>query len=220
MHREETLETASTLQRLAPWAGILFAVLVVGGFLLASDTPDSTDTQAWLEFHDDQGNRVQQIIGGYIGVLSAFVFLWFAHGVIAQVSGGRAGDLLTSLARSGATLFAGLLAVAMVALVSVSAAVEVGDVARPQTADFGIQLEQLAFGILLVAGCMAAALFIASVSELARQSGVFPRWLVSIGFVVAVVLLAGALFFPLVLIPVWALVAAIMLLTRRGQARA
>jgi hypothetical protein len=69
---------------------------------------------------------------------------------------------------------------------------------------------------LLVGGCLAAAVFIASASELARQRGGWPSWVVWGGFVAAVLLIFGALFFPVVLIPLWALVVSILLLVR-GQ---
>lgn len=215
MNREPLNAATSNLQRLAPWAGIAFAVLLVAGFFLVGDTPDTDDKQAWVDFYDDSDNRVTQIIGGLLGVLSAFAFLWFAHSLIARLAGSRSNaDVLSNLARSAATLFAAFVILAMVVQVSISAAVELGDAPGPDTGDFGIQFEQLAFGLLLVAGCLSASLFIATVSELARQRGVWPRWLIWAGFVAALLLLLGVLFFPIALIPLWALAVSIVLLMR------
>lgn len=206
---------ATRLQRLCPWAGLASAVLLVAGFILIGDTPDSTAKEEWVRFYAESGNRLQQIMGGYLGILSAFAFLWFGHTLITGLTVGRGGgDVLTHLARSAATLFAALVILAMLVQVSLSAAIEIGDVAAPDTGDFGIQFEQLAFGILLVAGCMAASLFVATATELARQGALWPRWLIWAGYIAAVLLLFGALFFPLLLIPLWMVAVSVVLLRR------
>jgi hypothetical protein len=215
MNRDALNAQASVLQRLAPWAGIVFAVLLVVGFLLAGDTPEGDDKQAWVDFHADSGNRVQQIIGGLLVIASGVAFLWFGHALVARLAGSRGGeDVLTAIARSAVTLLVAMLIAAALAAVTVSASIEIGDVAEPETGDFGIQFDQLAFGFLLVGACVAAAVVIACISELARQRGVWPRWLVWAGFIAAILLIFGVLFFPVVLIPLWALVVSIVLLVR------
>ncbi len=215
MTRQPRFPTSARLQRLSPWAGLASAVLFVVGFLLIGDTPDSTDKQAWVQFHTDSGNRLQQILGGYLGILSAFAFLWFGHALITRLSTGRdGGDVLTNLARSAATLFASLVILTMLLQVSLSAAIEIGDVAAPDTGDIGIQFEQLAFGTMLVAGCMSAALFIATATELARQGTLWPKWLIWAGFVAAALLLLGVFFFPIILIPLWVIAVSMFMLKR------
>jgi hypothetical protein len=190
-------------------------VLVAVGAALVGDTPDSTDKQAWVQFYEDRGNRVSQIVGGYLGILSAFAFLWFGHALVTRLGARRdGGDLLTSVARSAATLFTAMLILSMLVEIAVSAALEIGDVDTPDTADFGIQFEQLAFGILLVAGCLSASVFIGTTTELARQEKMLPTWLIWAGFGAAVALLFGLLFFPVVLIPLWVLVVAVVMLVR------
>jgi hypothetical protein len=212
---QQSTTTSSTLQRLAPWAGIAFAVLISAGAILVSDTPESSDKQAWLEFYEDSGNRVSQIIGGYLGIISAFVFLWFSHAIVSRLAAKRDnGDVLTGLARSAATLFAAMLMLAMLVTIAVSAAIEIGDVAEPETGDFGIQFESLAFGILLVASCLCASMFIAAVTELARQEKAWPQWLIWLSYAAAVLLLFGLLFFPVILIPLWTLIVAVVLIVR------
>ena len=190
-------------------------MLISAGAILVSDTPDSNDKQAWLEFYQDSGNRQSQVVGGYLGIISAFAFLWFGHAVVSRLAARRdTSDVLTSLARSAATLFAAMLMLAMLTTIAVSAAIEIGDVAEPETGDFGIQFESLAFGILLVAACLCASMFIASVTELARQEKAWPQWLIWVSYGASVVLLFGLLFFPVILIPLWALVVAVVLLVR------
>ncbi|MDX6216276.1 MAG: hypothetical protein QOG99_1860, partial [Frankiales bacterium] len=76
------------------------------------------------------------------------------------------------------------------------------------------QLDNIGQALLLVAGALSAGAFIASASHAARRSVVFPGWLTAVGYVVAVLQLAGALFFPFALFPLWVLVASIVLLIR------
>lgn len=215
MNREPLNAANSTLQRLSPWAGIAFVALIAAAVALMADTPAPDDREGWLEFAGDSGDRWRQIIGAYVGVAAALAFLWFGHALVARLGGSRGGgDVLTSLARAAATLFAGLLMAAMLAAATVAGAVEIGEAEVPESADIGIMFDQFAYALLLIGSAMSAAVFIACVSELARQRGTWPRWVVWAGFVVAVLLIAAAFFFPIILIPLWTLLVSILLLTR------
>lgn len=201
--------------RLAPWAGIVFAVLFVAGFLIHGVTPDNDDTAKWQSYWDDSGNRTQAIVGMYLMVASVFAFLWFSRSLLVRLASQDEGSQpLASIAQAASTLFAGAVLVAVVTATSIAGSVEFGDAPVPESADLSIQLDQLAFGILLIPGCLSAAVFIAIGSELARRTGALPKWLVWAGYVAAVVLLASFLFIPLVLIPIWALVTSVVLLLR------
>jgi hypothetical protein len=70
---------------------------------------------------------------------------------------------------------------------------------------------------LLVAGALSAGLFIGIAAYEARKSGILPGWLTVAGYVVAVLQLAGALFLPFALFPLWVLIASIVLVRRGGK---
>jgi hypothetical protein len=89
-----------------------------------------------------------------------------------------------------------------------------GGVAVPP-GEFSRQFDQIGFALLLVAGALAAGMFTGVASYLARGSGTLPGWLTGAGYVVAVLQLAAALFFPFALFPLWVLIASIVLV-RRG----
>jgi hypothetical protein len=202
-----------------PWLGIVFAIVFVVAFFIIGDTPDLADKQAWVDFHSERGNRLQQILGAYLGIAAAFFFLWFSHALVERLRGGSdASDFLRGLARSAATMFAVLLMLAMLVQATVAGAIEVGDSAPPDSGDFAIQFDQLSFAILLVCACLTAAVFIASVSEVARRARTWPAWLVVGGFIASVVLLFGPFFFPVLLIPLWTLLVGVTTLWgRRGD---
>lgn len=81
-------------------------------------------------------------------------------------------------------------------------------------------LDNIGQALLLMTGALSAGAFIASACHAARRSVVFPAWLATAGYVVAVLQLAGPFFFPFVLFPLWVLVASIVPLTRDAKFRA
>ena len=65
-----------------------------------------------------------------------------------------------------------------------------------------------------MSSAIAAAAFIAIVTTIARQVGEIGSGLVWTGYVLAVIELAGVIFFPMAALPIWVLVMAITFLRR------
>jgi hypothetical protein len=88
-----------------------------------------------------------------------------------------------------------------------------GDQDLPQQLrDWSMQMDNIGFGLMLVAGALAAGAFAGVVSYLARRDALLPNWLTIAGYVVAVIQLAGGVFFPFVLFILWVLIVSIVLL--------
>lgn len=208
-----------TWQRLSAWAGLAFVVLFVAGFIITgSSNAEYDDPRAWLSDLDDSGYRTQHLVGAYLMVASAIAFLVFSKGLLGRVAGARpVRDLPAALADAGATLFAGIVLVSGILAASVAGAIESGGTRIPDSADVPIHFDQLSVALLLIPGGFTAALFIATVSEMARRAQTFPRWLTWFGFLSAVVALFAALFFPFLIIPIWTLVSSIFLLVRGAK---
>ena len=85
------------------------------------------------------------------------------------------------------------------------------------TGDYASQFDNLGQALLLVAGALSAGAFLVTASYWARRYGVLPNWLTVSGYVVGVLQLAAALFFPFALFPIWVLVASIVLMRRDSQ---
>ena len=69
--------------RSVPAAGVLCAVLFLGGGLLIGDLAGSfadSDPQ-FVDVHKSAGNRARFIVGGYALSASAIAFIWFAVGL-------------------------------------------------------------------------------------------------------------------------------------------
>ena len=105
------------------------------------------------------------------------------------------------------------------ALAAVPAALVFGSSPDPTGADAARYIPQFGFGIVLVGAMFSAILMILSTSIITLRTGVLPAWFGWFGVVVSIVLLFGAAFFPAIALPIWALVAGILLL-RSGGAKA
>lgn len=198
--------------RLGPWMGIAFVVLFVVGFIIFP-TPSSNkakDTVKWQNWWNDSGHRTAAILGAYLIVLGSLAFVCFAWNLRMRVRSEHLGGLMFSFG----SLFAGIAMVSTLIRASIPGAKQFGNTPVP-AGDFARQFDQIGFGLLLVAGALCAGVFVGMASFLTRRSETLPGWLTIAGYVVAVLQLVAAIFFPFILFPLWVLVASILLL-RRG----
>jgi hypothetical protein len=193
-------------KRVGSWMGIAFVVLFVGGFLAFPTPMDNDDAAEWEAWWTDSGHRVGAIIGAYLMVLGLIALVWFAWNLRSRVLG-------SGLMVTFASLFVGVTFVGMMVRSSIAGSKQFGDTPVP-AGEFARQFDQIGFGLLLVPGALCAGAFVALASYFARQRTILPGWLTTAGYVVAVLQLAGSLFFPFVLFPLWVLVVSIVMLSR------
>ena len=194
-------------------AGIAFAVLFVVSIMLIQTPDTDAPTSEWTEYFQDGGNRGLAIVSAYAMALAALTFLYFVWALRARLRAAEddGADWSTLAIASGVGLATVMLASAA-AMATVPAGVEFADTPVPD-GEFARQLEQLGFGLLLLCGMLLAGVCIAAISMSALRSGVLPRWLAIGGFVVAVVVgLGGVFFIPMILLVLWALAIGIFLL--------
>lgn len=209
MRRGSEIDTP--LNRLWAWMGIAFVVLLVVGFIVFPTPSDNKDTAKWLAWWADSGHRIGAILGAYLMVLGALAFIVFAWGLSRRLLA-DAGPVLPLGA-----LFATLVAVSAMVRATIPGSKQFGSTPLPG-ADFARQFDQIGFALLLVAGALSAGAFLAVMSYSARQNALLPGWLSTAGYVVAVLQLAGAFFFPFLLFVLYILVASIVLVRQEGRA--
>jgi hypothetical protein len=190
--------------RVGPWMGIAFVVLFVAGFMVFPTPNDNKDTVKWAQWWTDSGHRAGAIIGAYLMVLGLLAFVWFMWSVNQRLRD-RGGMMITF-----GTLFVALAMVSALVRAAIAGGKQFGDMPVP-AGDLSRQFDNIGFGVLLVAGALAAGAFIATASYLARREAILPGWLTMTCYVVAVLQLAGPFFFPFILFPLWMLVASIVL---------
>jgi hypothetical protein len=208
-----------TAYRRGAIAGIAFVVLFVAGFMTFGSTPDSDASIAkWEAYWRDSGHRTTAIIGGYLIALSVLAFVWFVVSFRQRLVDARPDDRLpATVALSSGLVFSALVLVAITIGISVPAAKELGNGALP-SGELSRYVDGLGIAILLLPGLLSAALFVGSSSLAIRGTDVLPRWLVIAGYVVAVLLLLGVFFIPLLLLMLWVLTTSIVLLARSRSA--
>jgi hypothetical protein len=196
--------------------GIAFVVLFVAGFLMFA-TPNTTSNRAsnvakWDTWWTVSSHRTTAIIGAYLMVLGALAFVWFASSLQQRLRERSDGMMMVGFA----WLFAALALTSALIRAAIPGGWVFGRLTMPG-GDLPAQLDNIGQGLLLVAGALSAGAFVAAACHAARRSVVFPVWLTGAGYVVAVLQVAGALFLPFALFPLWVLVASVVLLTRDAK---
>ena len=210
----EGVQSDARPSRLGAWSGVAFVVLFVVGFLMFEVPNDNRSKAEWQKWWTDSGHRTTAIIGAYLMILAALAFVGFIGNLGRRIPGGG-GPLVTF-----GSLFAGMVLVSAIARVVIPASNSFGDTPlppEPLLGDLARQFDQMGWGLLLVAGALAAGAFTAVASFSARQHGILPGWLTMAGYVVAVLQLAGHYFFPFVTFVVWVLVVSIVLLRHQPR---
>lgn len=205
-----------------PVAGLLFALLLVGGVLLMNtSTPaDDDPDDEFVEFYGDSGNRVEQICAAYMLAGAGLAFLWFLNHLRQRLTMAAGSDWLGGLMTGSGVVFVALLYAAATAWVIISGSMEFGSTEIEQIDPSLMRiLPQLGFGLLLIFGAISAAMCVAAASWAILRSGALPSWLGWLGVLVAIVLLFAVVFLPLIALPIWVLAASAALLMGQGESR-
>jgi hypothetical protein len=204
-----------------PIAGVVFAVLMVAGVLLMnSSTPaDDDPDDEFIQFYDDSGNRMEQIVGAYILAGAGLAFLWFLNHLRRQLTLAGGADWLGGLMAGSGVVFVAMLYAAATTWVVISGSLEFGSTELDQIDPSLMRIiPQLGFGLLLIFGGIAAATCIAAASWAILRTAALPAWLGWLGLLAAIALLFAVIFLPLIALPIWVLAASVALWMQRGEA--
>jgi hypothetical protein len=203
-------------QRWPAIAGIVFVPLFIAGwFISTGGVPDYDEPLAeWVDWTTDSGSGAMALLSAYLLILAAIAFVVFAAGLVGRIRDAQGyGSLTASIAHGLSILGSALLA-------SGGVAVNTGPIQRlfddsvpdPTDPQVFIQIQSLGFGLALVGSALSVAAVIAIVSASLRATE--PRWFTMIGYVAAVIMLGSVMFLPMVVFPVWVLIASILMLRR------
>jgi hypothetical protein len=216
--RSPEIGSASTRWRtLSAWAGIAFVPIFVAGIFMSARMPgDDASDAKFTAWYSDSTNRTVALVGAYLLIVAALLFLAFAAGLQERLRPARAQSPVGyRMVAWTATLFASLTVVGALLLVAIVGNIAFGGTAVP-SAD--LLRQNYGYPLIFVGGAVVAALHIAVVATIARRAGLFPTWLVALSFVFAVLLLLAVVFTPMAALPLWALTVGIVLLVRSGSA--
>lgn len=185
------LETAARRMR-APWAagiaGLLFAACFTGALVLLRSQPLLTATDAGMAPLFGSGQETPALVGGlYLAPLAGIMFLWFMA-VVRDRLGELEDRFFATVFLGSGVLFVGLFFIA--AALSSTLLVSVRELGNdyPTSADVEL-LRALAYTVMFGFATRAAAVFLLATASLGRRTGVLPRWMVLLGYLLGVVLL-------------------------------
>jgi len=191
-------------------SGALFTVSFLAGILMMATTWEDTDGDAEIiAWFSESSHRTQQIVGGFLMVIAVVSLLVLSAAIRKRVSDNGPPDLASLVSGGSAIVLATLLAVGTTALVAVSGGIEFGDDPVPASTDVILVVQSIGFGSITLFGGIAASLLVATATLSAKNSGLFPRWLVITSFAMAAILLFSIMGVPLIALPIWTLLVSI-----------
>lgn len=202
--------------RAAGLAGFAFVALTVTSLVLVRDQPGAGSSQKAIEqFYSDGGGFGAVLIGLNLAPFAAIAFLWFIAAIRRQVGDREDRFFSTVFIGSGLLYLASYLAAAILGAAP-ALAVQFADAQVPSAEAIGIS-HGTGWGFFSVVGIRFAGVFMIVVSTIGRRTGALARWLVVIGFVFAIILLATATISSPVgaLFAVWVALVSVELIWRR-----
>jgi hypothetical protein len=202
-----------TTPRAAAVAGVLFALLFGATLILIRvKMPEGVgDSTEWLDSQKD-GILTATKLMPFAGI----TFLWFI-GVVRDNLGRYEDRFFASVVLGSGLLFLAMMFVST----AVAAALVVTNVG---VTDPAAHVEVIAFGRMIVVSAAKtyairmAAVFMISLATIWLKTGLMPRWLVAVSYLVALgLLIAGDVSMWLTLaFPVWVLIVSALILLRAG----
>src|SRR6476661_5452692 len=211
MAGNETVTRASLkTPRAAAVAGILFSLSVFAAFWLlrASVPADPSEPGAWLET-----NARTVALGLNLIPFAGIAFLWFI-GVLRDRLGQREDRFFATVFFGSGLLF---LAMLFAAAAVIGAIVLVASVSAPHelmnSATFRFA-RATSYIIANVYAIKMAAVFMISTSTVVIRTGIAPRWIAFLGFLLALIMLMGSFFisWSFAVLPFWVFLISVYIL--------
>jgi len=195
--------------------GIGFAVLFVASVVLMRvGLPDWDASEAEIESAlQDQDAQRTVLLGYSLSPFAAIAFLWFVAVLRRRIP--AQDRFVSTVFVSGGSVFVTLYLVAA-SLLGAPAYVQLAQGTAPLDDAFLLGLQSVAYGLMFVIGTRIQVLVVLSATAMGRYFGVFPRWLVVLGYLVALIQVVNVALFDLMVFafPVWVVAVSVVLLVK------
>jgi hypothetical protein len=209
-----------SVKRVAPISAIAFVVFFIAS-IAASSVPSATSSNAdWVAAYATHGKQVGHFATGILLVLAALSLATFLTDLWTRIVAAGQPRPISPLPVVAAGISAACIAAGGVLMASISASALIGSAPIPsaELLRFG---NDVGFGLVGLAGMLAASLSVACLSLQARSAGLFGKRLTRFSLVVAVLLLGSVAFVPILALLAWLIVVTVALgrsSTARGPA--
>lgn len=205
-----------SVKRAAPISAIAFVVFFIAGVAVSSVPSATASDAAWVAAYASHGKQVGHFATGILLVLAALCLASFLTDLWTRIVASAQPRSISPLPVVAAGISAACIAAGGVLMASISASALIGSAPIPsaELLRFG---NDVGFGLVGVAGMLAASLSIACLSLQARSAGVFGTRLTRFSLLVAVLLLGSVAFVPIIALLIW-LVVVVVALRRSSSA--
>jgi hypothetical protein len=200
--------------RWSPVSGIVFVALWIATLIVTGNDVSSSDSDGKiLAYYADSGHRQRHIAGFFLVLAASLFFVWFLsvlRGRLAQAEG-QAGAL--TAAAFGAGLVSTAMWIVSIALFSAPAT------AREDSSKFHLDpntyriISDMGYDIFFGATTIVLVTVVAT-SLMGLRTGVVPKWLAWLGFIVAATMLVSFFFLPFLIFLGWVLAVSVVLIWR------
>jgi hypothetical protein len=204
--------------RAAAIAGIAFGVLyILSTYVITLRPPANVTPLEFAQWYRTTAATNLTIVSLYLFPLAGIAFLWFIA-VIRNRIGEREDRFFATVFIGSGLLFVAMLWATGATVGSLVDATRADRTAVPDPVTFDL-VRSLAHTFFYVYATRAAAIFIVVTSTIALGTGAFPRWLIVLGYVIAVVqfISVGELEITVLLFPAWVIVLSLFILV--GEVR-
>ncbi|HEY2200995.1 MAG TPA: hypothetical protein VGH56_03845 [Solirubrobacteraceae bacterium] len=194
---QPTVKPRSRFQPLA--AAVLFAVSFMVAFFALSTPHFNAPDATWIAFWNNRTHRITEIVSVYAALIAGGALVWLASLLARQ--------LARPVIYHASWASAVMLWVSAVLFSAAPAAMAISG-SPPPSAEFDRVTTDMGAAALTWFAIPIAAFLVIVTCLTALRTGALPRWLSTLGLVIAVIVgIGGIAFFPLPLFAIWLLLA-------------
>ncbi len=208
-------------QRWVPLTGIIAAVLLFIGFIMASGPENTDNDQKLVAWYADGGHQTTVVAGAYLMAIAGVAILLFMNrlrSVISDAEGGR--TLFAPFILAAGAVFVAGLGVAGASFAAVAADGKFSSDPAFQTPDVIRGIQSLGFGALMVLGMFPLIFAMFTTAYASMRFKVFASWFNWLTIVCGIVLVFAVTFIPMVALLVWLIAGSIVLMGHQPAATA
>lgn len=204
--------------RAAAVAGLAFGVLyVLSTVVLTIRPPDAVGPGEFADWYRTTAITNLTVVSLYLTPFAGIAFLWFVA-VIRNRIGEREDRFFATVFIGSGLLFVAMMWAAGAVAASLVATSRFDGTGVPDPATFE-SVRSLAHAFFYVYATRASAIFVIVTSTIALGTATFPRWLIVLGYVIAVVQFfsVGLLDLTVLLFPTWVVVLSLWILVAEAR---
>jgi hypothetical protein len=199
---------SSSVRRLEPYAGIAYVVFFVASLMVSNPPADNASDSLWIARYTGHSEQAGHLATAFLLVLAGLALMTFLVALWRRIAEADPASSPSRLPIAAAGTAAALMGAGGIVMGYISGGELLGSYPLP-SAELLRMSNDLGFALAGVAGSLAAAVAVATLSVQGYAAGVFGAKMRVFGIIAALLLLLAIFFAPIVALLAWVLTAAI-----------